>query len=190
MLKRIKRIAAGAAAMIGLVSVCGCSAAKLPFIQQTPDFNKSYTISADIVYDDMKAKADLTRLSASNWEFTFTEPKQLNGITMSLSENGYSAQLGGLKFSAGDGGYTLLPKVIGGAIDLLSSCTSENIEAADGVLTMDTEYGGKKVTITANERTGDLISLKCPYHKLSVNFSGQKSFTPPDPEEGGLIITN
>lgn len=188
--KCTKKILAGAAAVIGLTSLCGCSA-KLPFnplTPSTPNFDGTYKVAAEIVYDDLTAKADVTRKGASEWVFSFTEPKQLNGVTMSLGADGWSAKLGELSFNVDDNDvYTLIPEVIGGSIDGLSALTSDSLSSNDGVLTADTEFGGKKVTVTANERSGDLISLKCPYHKLSVNFTGQQPYTPFDPEQGGLI---
>lgn len=184
-----KKVAAGVAAVIGLTTLCGCS--KLPFNPLTPsapNFDSTYKVAAEIVYDDLTAKADVTRKGASEWVFSFTEPKQLNGVTMSLGADGWSAKLGELSFNVGDNDvYTLIPEVIGSSIDRLPALAGESLSSEDGVLTADTEFDGKKVTVTANERSGDLISLKCPYHKLSVNFTDQQPYTPFDPEQGGLV---
>lgn len=186
-----KKTALGAAAIIGTSMLCGCS--KLPFNPLTPsapNFDSTYKVAAEIVYDDLTAKANVTRKGASEWVFSFTEPKQLNGVTMSLGADGWSAKLGELSFNVDDNDvYTLIPEVIGGSIDLLSNCTSEDFTVSDGVLTADAEFDGKKVTVTANQNSGDLISLKCPYHKLSVSFTDQQPFTPYDPEQGGLVTT-
>lgn len=182
-----QKIAAGGAAVIGALMLSGCSA-KLPFVQSAPNFDSTYKVCADIVYDDLTAKADVTRKGASEWVFSFTEPKQLNGVTLSMNAEGWSAKLGGLEFSAKDSEvYTLIPEVIGGSIDALTTFTTEDFTVEDGVLTADAEFEGKKVTVTAKERSGELISLKCPYHKLSVSFSGQQAYTPRDPSLGGLV---
>ncbi|MBD5129306.1 MAG: hypothetical protein HDT43_05225 [Ruminococcaceae bacterium] len=176
-----------AAATVGISMLCGCS--KLPFdpLTAAPNFDTTYKVAAEIVYDDLTAKADVTRKGASEWVFSFTEPKQLNGVTMSLGADGWSAKLGELSFNVDDNDvYTLIPEVIGASIDSLSALPNESLSSEDGVLTADTEFGGKKVTVTAN-RGGDLISLKCPYHKLSVNFTEQQPYTPFDPEQGGLV---
>lgn len=173
--------------MIGAGLLCGCSA-KLPILQKAPSFDTTYKVCADITYDDLTAKANVTRRGADDWVFSFTEPKQLNGVTLSLNADGWSAKLGGLSFNVGDSDmYTLIPEVIGGSIDMLAGSTGEGYTSSDGVLTADAEFDGKKVTVTANERNGDLISLKCPYHKLTVSFSEQQPFTPRDPSEGGLV---
>lgn len=178
--------AAVSAAVIGLASLCGCSLPFNPLTPSAPNFDSSYKVSADIVYDDLNARADITRNGASDWVFSFTEPKQLSGVTLSINAEGRSAKLGELSFSVGDNDvYTLIPEVIGGAIDGLA-VTGNELTLADGVLTAETEFEGKKVTVTANER-GDLISLKCPYHKLAVNFSEQQAYTPRDPGLGGLV---
>ncbi len=184
-----KKIALGTAAIIGTGMLCGC--AKLPFsplAPNAPSFDSTYTITAEITYDDLVAKADVTRRGADDWTFSFTEPKRLNGVTMTLDADGWSAKLGGLSFSAGDSDlYTLIPKVIGGSIDQLANSTNGDRTVSDGVLTANSEFNGKKVTVTANGQSGDLISLKCPYHKLSVSFTGQQPYTPPDPDAGGLV---
>jgi len=185
-----KKTALGAAAVIGTSLLCGC--AKLPFVPmtQTPSFDTTYKVAAEITCDDLNAKADVTRRGISDWTFAFTEPKQLNGVTLTLSEDGWSAKLGELSFAVKDNdAYTLIPGVIGGAIDSLANCTNDDFAVSDGVLTADSEFGGKKVSVTANVSSGDLISLKCPYHKLSVNFTDQQPYMPLDPDAGGLVTT-
>lgn len=181
--------AAAALAVAGMLPLCGCGA-KLPFVQKTPDFNSTYTVTADITYDNLKAKADLTRVTLDEWEFKFTEPKQLNGLSIRLNNEKYAASLGGLSFSAAENSiYTAAPHLIAKSIGLLSNSTGDKATSSDGVLTFTDEIDGKRVTITANERTGDLISLKCPHHKLSVNFSAQKPYTLILPEEGSVTIS-
>lgn len=185
--KFTKKAALGAAAIIGTSLLCGC--AKLPFspLATTPKFDSTYTVAAEITCDDLTAKADITRRGAEDWTFSFTEPKHLNGVTMTLGADGWSTKLGGLSFASGDCDvYTLIPEVIGGSIDSLANCTNEQLAVSDGVVTADSEFGGKKVTVTADE-SGSLISLKCPYHKLSVSFTDQQPYTPPDPDAGGLV---
>ena len=169
--------AAAVLAVAGTLLLSGCGG-KLPFAQKTPDFNKTYTVTADITFDKLKAKADLTRVSPDEWEFKFTEPKQLNGLSIKLNKEKYAASLGGLSFSAEDSSdYVAAPQLIAKAVGLLSNTLGDKITSSDGVLTFTDELYGKRITITANERTGDLISLKCPHFKLSVNFSDQKPYT-------------
>ena len=82
------------AAILSLVGMlCGCGT--IPFTQKAPNFDSTYTINAEITYDKLKAKANLTRMENNEWEFKFTEPKQLNGLSVKLNQNGYSASLGG-----------------------------------------------------------------------------------------------
>lgn len=180
--------AAAALVITGTLTLCGCGT-KLPFTQKTPNFDSTYTVTADITFDNLKAKADVTRVSSDEWEMKFTEPKQLNGLSVKLNSNKYSASLGGLSFSSEHNSvYSAAPHIIAKAIGSLSSST-ENASSSDGVLTVNTELDGKRVTITANERTGDLISLKCPHFKLSVNFSDQKPYTLVIPDEEKATIS-
>lgn len=180
--------AAAALAAAGTLILTGCGDS-MPFAKKMPDFNSTYTVSADITFDELKAKADLTRVTLDEWEFVFTEPKQLNGLTIRLNDEKYAASLGGLSFSAEESSvYTALPHLIAKSIGLLSGSASENTTSSDGVLTFSDELDGKRITITANERTGDLISLKCPKCKLSVNFSDQKPYTLILPEEDTATI--
>lgn len=183
--------AAAALAVAGTLILSGCGG-KLPFVQRMPDFNSTYTVSADITFDKLKAKAELTRVTSDEWEFRFTEPKQLNGLTIKLNSERYAASLGGLSFSAEESSvYTALPQLIADSIGLLSNSASDGTSSSseDGVLTITAELDGKRVTVTADERTGNLISLKCPHHKLSVNFSGQKPYTLVLPEEGEVTVS-
>lgn len=169
---------------IGLVSVfclasvllCGCDA-KLPFGSTKPNFDSSFTVNAEINCDKLNAKADVTRISADNWSFTFTEPQQLAGMTLNLTESVCTGTLGNLTFEAEESSeYVMIPEIIADSINSLSKCTNEQIVQNDEILTYDTEFCGKKVTVSADTKSGELIALKCPYHKLSVNFSNLKPY--------------
>lgn len=183
-----KMIAAAVLAAAGTLSLCGCGSG-LPFVQKTPNFNSTYTVTADITYDKIKAKADITRVTLDEWEFCFTEPKQLNGLSVKLNGEKFVASLGGLSFTAENNPlYVAAPKLISDSIMLLSGAANDKTTSSEGVLTFSDELDGRRVTITANERTGDLISLKCPNCKLSVSFSDQKPYTLLIPEEDGATI--
>lgn len=189
MLKLFKKIAAVCTAALTAVTLCGCNG-KLPFSGSKPDFNKSYSVCAEIKCDRLNAKADVIRAGANDWEFTFTEPKELSGVVVAFGANGYVAKLGDLKFNADENTtYTMLPKVIGTALEQLAATDSEQLTVKDGILTAQLALDDKTVTVTADDK-GNLISLKSPHHQLSVNFSDQKPYTSPLPNEGGLTTTS
>lgn len=183
------RKAAAALIVAGTLTLCGCGA-KLPFTQNKPVFDSTYTVTASITYDNVKAKADITRVNGEEWNITFTEPKPLNGLTIKLNNEKYSASLGGLSFSSENNSvYATAPHIIAKSIGALIRTNAENSTSSEGVLTYSTELDGNRVTITANERTGELISLKCPHHKLSVNFSDQKPYTLVIPDDEKATIS-
>lgn len=185
-----KKIAAGIAAVALSVTLCGCGG-KMPFAQKTPSFDSTYTVTADITYDKLNAKAELTRVNSTEWTVTFIEPKALEGLSIMLNDKKYSASLGGLSFSAADSAvYAAAPQIIAKAVSLLSMATNDKLTSADGVLTFTDEIDGKRVTITADERTGRLISLKLPNAKLAVNFSDQKPYTPTNHDEEKVTLTD
>ncbi len=159
----------------GTVLLCGCQNVTLPFKAGAPDFDKAYTAVADITCGKLEASAEVTRKGAGEWEFRFTKPETLNGMTLTLGKDGFSASLGELSVTAEDNSYyTLVPDIISKAADSLTSVPAEEITESDGVLTLNTELDGKKVTVTS-DKSGNLISLKCPYHKTAVYFSDQSS---------------
>lgn len=187
MLKLFKKIAAGSTAVLLATSLCGCNG-KLPFSGSKPNFDTSYSVCAEIKCDRLEAKADVIRAGANDWEFTFTEPKELNGIVVAFGVNGYNAKLGELKFKADENvKYALLPKVIGSALEQLVAVDSSQLEEKDGILTAQLALDDNTVTVTADSK-GNLISLKSPHHQLSVNFSGQQPYTSPLPDDGGLVV--
>lgn len=189
MLKLFKKIVCGCAAVAAAVTMCGCNV-KLPFVGNPLDFNKSYSVNADINCDRLSAKAEVIRAGANDWEFTFTEPKELNGIVIAFGSNGYMASLGDLKFKADENAsYTILPEIIGNALDLLAVTASDGFTQNDGVVSAELDLNGKTVTVTADDK-GNLISLKSPYHQLSVNFSDQQAYKSTLPDEGGLILSS
>ncbi|MBS7369226.1 MAG: hypothetical protein KIG62_03635 [Oscillospiraceae bacterium] len=160
-------------------TLCGCSSGKLPFSDgKQTDFDTGYTVTADITCGDLEAKADITRHGKDDWEFSFTEPKELMGLNITVDAENITASLGDLSVSAEPKGvYSSLPKIISYAVDKLPELTQSMTES-EGVLTAQSEYEGEKVVITAAKDTGALISLKCPYHKLSVRFSNQERVQP------------
>lgn len=185
----LKKITTAGAILAGTLLLAGCGG-KLPFSQQKPNFDTTYTVNAEITYDKVSAKAEVTRVSGEEWNMTFTEPKNLKGLTVKLNDKKYSATLDGLSFSSENSGvYATAPHIIAGAVGELISTDAENSTASDGVLTYKTELDGASVTITANEKTGELISLKCPQNRLSVNFSGQKPYTLQLPDEDKATIS-
>lgn len=178
------------AALAAVMSLCGCGT-ELPFTQKAPNFNTTYTVTAEITYDKVKAKAELTRVDDTEWQFDFVEPKQLSGLSISLNDKKYSASLDGLSFTAEDSAvYAAAPQIIAKTIGLLAKSTSDNLTSSDGVLTFTGELDGKRVTVTADERTGSLISLKLPNLKLAVNFSDQKPFIPSNNDDEGATLTD
>lgn len=184
-----RKIGVCAVAALSL-TLCGCGA-KMPFVQRAPSFDTTYTITADITYDKVTAKAELTRVNSTEWMFNFVEPKELSGISIALNDKKYSATLDGLSFSAADSAvYAAAPQVIAKAVSLLSGATNDKLTASDGVLTFTDEIDGKRVTVTADERTGSLISLKLPNQKLSVSFSDQKPYTPINHDEEKVTLTD
>lgn len=178
----------GAACAFLSLTMCSCSAGKLPFgTEKATDFDTSYAVTADITCGELEAKADITRKAANEWEFCFTEPKELMGICLTLDESGITAKLGALSVSAEPTGvYSALPEIIASAVDKLPNVAQESMTEQDGVLTAQTEFNGQRVIITAANDTGELISLKCPYYKLAVHFSNQTA-TPFSTEEIAII---
>ncbi len=172
----------------GAVLLCGCQNVQLPFKTNSPDFDRPYTAVADINCGELEASAEVTRKGAGDWEFRFTKPETLNGMTLTLGKDGFSASLGELSMSVEDNSYyTLLPDIISEAADSLVNVPAEEITESDGVLTLNTEFSGKKVTVTS-DKDGNLISMKCPYHKTSVYFSDHSAPEELNTTEQPLLI--
>lgn len=173
-MKKIMKIIA--LAVCGCLLLGGCSE-NLSFMQTKPDFGAGYTVSAKITCGKLEAAADIAYAAENDWEFTFTEPKALKGMKLTLNEDGLSGSLGELSFGVDENEqYTLLPKIIAGAVETLEKTPAEKRSVSDGIITLETQFNEKPVTITA-DTSGKLISLKCPYYSLAVNFSNQNKMT-------------
>lgn len=185
-LKGAKILICGAA----LTALCGC-AAGLPFAApKTADFDTRYSVNADITCGELEASAVVKRAGSGNWEFKFTEPKQLSGLTLSLGEEGLTAGLGALSFSVDPSEvYAMIPDIVSAAVDTLPELQEGSVSEQDGVITLATQFGEKPVTITAAKDTGELISLKCPYYKLAVYFSGQTELIETVETQEPVLIT-
>ncbi len=185
MFKFMKRTALAAVAAGAVIMLSGCDG-KIPFTEKRLDFNKSYTVCAEINCDRLKAKADVTRAAAQDWQFTFTEPKQLKGMTLSYGKSGLSGSLGDLSFSADENSeYAMLPEIIAASIDTLAALPTESLLKEDGAVVAEPTFDGEKVTVTMDEKTGALLSLKCPHYQLAVTFSEQKPYVPAPSDNSG-----
>lgn len=178
-------LAAGTAIMLS-----GCNV-KIPFTEKKPNFDRTYTVCAEINCDRLKAKADVTRAGAQDWEFVFTEPKQLQGMKLCYGTSGLSASLGDLSFGADENSeYAMLPEIIADTIDTLSGIPAESLIKEEGTIVAESAYDGEKVTVSVDEKTGNLLSLKCPYYQLAVTFSDQKPYVSNLPDDSGLITSS
>lgn len=171
--------------------LCGCSANQI-FGQAKPDYDSSYQIKAEISFGELEASADVTRNSKDNWEFCFTEPGYLAGMKLILADDELTASLGNISITTeANDYYDLIPDIIAESIDSLPDIQSENIIENEDVLTLNTVADGKKVIVTS-DKSGNLISLRCPYYKFSVDFSGQEHITSAETDDnddmGGVEI--
>lgn len=175
------------------ILLCGCSSATI-FKPSKPDFDTAYRVNAEIGYGDFTAEADITRNGEDEWEFCFTKPDYLTGMKLSLGDDMLTASLGELSVTAESSDfYRLVPDIIADSVDSLSDIPAEEITEQEGILTLNTEVGGKKVVITADS-DGRLLSLLCPYYKVSVDFGEQEPIvrleTLETEDMGGIEIIN
>ncbi len=190
MFRSMKKTALAAAAAGAVIMLSGCDG-KIPFTEKRLDFNKSYTVCAEINCDRLKAKADVTRAAAQDWQFVFTEPKQLKGMTLNYGKDGLSGSLGDLSFSADENSeYAMLPEIIASSIDTLSTLPTDSLLKENGEVVAEPTFDGERVTVTMDEKTGSLISLKCPHYQLAVSFSEQKPYVPKLPDDGGSAASS
>ena len=104
------RIISGAAALTAVLLMSGCQG-ELPFAAaKTPELSSSWTAQAEIKFGDNNARAEVTRSEPGCWEFGFTEPQELCGVTMNLENGTLTASLGELSVTAGEGENTILDR--------------------------------------------------------------------------------
>lgn len=177
-----RRITAAAAAA-GMLMLCGCEGG-MPFgSAQLPDMTAGWTAQAEISYGESTAQAEVTRSEPGCWQFAFTQPQELCGVTMRLENGELTASLGSLSVTAGEGDYTMLPVMIADGVDSLSNAEIGTLTEENGVLTARLTIDGATCVITADKSTGDIISFKSPDGRLAAFFSEVAPYT----EEVGLV---
>ena len=160
-----------AAIAVSTALLCGC-ADSLPFTEKPAYHEKNCTMNAEISCGELSAQAKVTRRGEGEWEFAFTEPKELMGVVVTLGDEGVTASLGALSVTAEPSAvYNRLPQIIARAVDALPDTPADKISEEDGILTLENECADGKVVVTAQKSTGSLITLKCPYQRLAVCFS-------------------
>ncbi len=159
--------------------LCGCDSSDM-FSNSPPNFDRSYTATAKIDYGEFSTACDITRSGSNDWCFNFTQPDYLMGMDLKLADGDITASLGEINVTVPDiGAYHSVPDMIAQAVDSLTAINSSSITENEGILTINTEVNGNKVIVTA-DKNGNLISLKCPKHKLAVEFGDQLELVPPD----------
>lgn len=179
---------------IALLALCGIlfsgCAGNNPLFPQKPDFSAGYSMTAEINCGKLEAVADVVYNAENDWQFTFSEPKALAGMTLNFTEKGLSGALGELDFDVDENeNYTLLPEIIASSIETLASVPAEKRAISDGIMTIETAFNGKPVTVTADP-SGKLISLKCPYYSVAVNFSNRSKITQNSSESSDTSESN
>lgn len=160
-----------AAIAVSTALLCGC-ADSLPFTEKPAYHEKNCTMNAEISCGELSAQAKVTRRGEGEWEFAFTEPKELMGVVVTLGDEGVTASLGALSVTSEPSAvYNMLPQIIARAVDALPDTPADKISEEDGILTLENECADGKVVVTAQKSTGNLITLKCPYQRLAVCFS-------------------
>lgn len=177
------KTAGTAAVLCAAALLCGCEGAISIGSAKLPDFSSSFSSDAEITFGNEKAQAEISRIEPGCWEFSFSEPKELSGVVMTLENGEITASLGELTVTAGEGGYTILPVVIAEGLDELPNVKAESFTEENGVLTAKLDSCGSKCTITADKQSGEILSFKSPSNKLAVYFSNVSPYT----EEVGLI---
>ena len=173
----MKKLTKAAAIVLCGLMFSGC-ADKNPFMQQKPDFGAGYTMTAEINCGKLEAVVDVVYNAENDWEFTFSEPKSLAGMKLNFTEKGLNGALGEFDFNVDENdNYTLLPEIIAKTVESLNAVPAEKRTVSDGIITLETEFNGKPVTVTADS-SGSLISLKCPFYSVAVNFSNRGKITP------------
>lgn len=168
--------------LVAPLLLCGCDSAEL-IGRPAPEFDKTYSVTAEIGYGSSNAVADITRNAQGDWSVSFTEPAFLMGVELSLNDDGVTASLGDIKVTADSSDvYTLMPDIITEVLDSLPEVAAENITESEGIFTLNTAYGGDRAIVTSDS-SGGLLSLKCPAQRLSVKFSDQQDISPVDTTE-------
>lgn len=113
-----------------VISLCACGGGGNTSCK--PNLNCTFSVNAEIQYDDMTAAAVITRIDKGNWDVEFSEPDTLSGVVLSFRDNNVEASYKGLSFS--------VPK---SALPLKSMLLSF-IDAADNLAEKDEITGDKK----------------------------------------------
>lgn len=154
----------------------GCSA--MTFSDPLPDFDSCYIMQTELEFSGTEAAADVTRNGAGSWIFTFTQPPELMGVTITIEDDELTASLGSLSVTTElSNEWCSAPQRIAEGLDSLSTLPPESITESDGILTLNTQLDGKPCQVTADKATGRLIALKYPHGELSAYFSEQQVFS-------------
>ena len=168
--------------LISPLLLCGCNINDM-FTDKRPNFDKAYSVTAEISCGKFSSSCEVVRNGADDWTFSFTEPDLLMGMKLALNDSSITAELGDLNTSVEISEmYSIIPEVIAQSIDKLQALPDDSIsEDENGTLTLKTDFSGNSVIITS-DKSGKLLTLKCPKHKLSVEFSDMNYITQPPTE--------
>lgn len=131
-----------------------------------------FACDVDMMYQDMRVKGRLTRMSAGTLKMEFTEPATLNGMSMEWDGETISVKYAGLSF--GRGSDRRAGKRPGqGAF----GCAGRGLRSGgegqmtDKGLSVTGQSVNGQFEMLSDPQTGQLLSLKIPELKVAAAFS-------------------
>lgn len=178
----MKRIISAFMLAAAIILLSGCDGGLLPG-STPPDLSKPFELTAKIEQDDFDATAEVTRTAADNWEFVFTEPKNISGLTVKIEDGIYKASLDDLTLETEDNNsvYSTIPSLIAEAVDAASEADGITVSDKNGTTVVTGNAGKYAYSIDYSRAENEITKLNIPSQKLSVTFeSGVSAETESD----------
>ncbi len=176
-MKRFAAICTSLALVAGLLGGCGRTSSLLPPNAQEVSEVVSQPFDAEAVIrmGDMEAVVDLNKSEAGVFSFTFTEPKALSGMTVSMDDETVGLSYLGMHIE-GDSEQVLNSSAVKAIVSALNQAAKPNgieigVEGTAITVSGDSESG--KFLLTLDPRSRSMLTLSIPELELTCHFGGR-----------------
>lgn len=142
-------------------------------LKNAPDINGSFSCDAEIIYDDMKINARITKIANAKFNMEIVYPETLKGLEFQLLNDQIKLSYRGLSFDL-DGSNLPIKSVAGGLYEVMRNLTASqdlDITKSRGKYTIKGSSVVGSFSCVYEPDSNRIVSISIPDLKLTANLT-------------------
>lgn len=169
-LKKITQCAAAMGCLIGLLTLTACKNGGI-LAPKTPDLNKQFDLTAEVVWDDGEFSLTASRISVGRWKVVLNEPYEVQGVEFGYSKDGFTAAFGGI------GEESLISDFAGSPIAVMIDALENAVQDSNAAVAyLDGEYriSSGECVLSFPQGSASPMGFEIPKEKISGKITDFK----------------